>query len=304
MKKNDAFSIVELLVTVSIIGILAAIAMPMYAKYTFRANMVDILNQAEPIMLQMEDYISANTDTQEGLDNLDVKNTYFGTEDQEFMIISGYSNDSDFIAANPDYVSNNGRVIYSRNIGSTTYDIALTPRITNKTLKWDCVIYDQTNGKYPDSDLLPSTCNVGDVENDDQLNYDFNYLNLNGEDGTGGTALKDGYDAAEDAWHARTENALAADSAYQSYVTAKDNAYDAYKNCAETYAGEGQTYNWHASQCDGYESTYDSAVLTQSSRYNYINNQQKDNTDGTGLTDSSLAGSFTDDMIETYQEYL
>ena len=317
MKKDNAFSLVELLIIISIIGILSAIAVPMYAKYTFRANMVGILNQAEPIMLQMEDYISANTDTQEGLDHLDVKNTYLGTADQEFMVISGYNDDSDFVAANPDYVSNNGRIVYSRDIGSTTYDIALTPRITNKTLKWDCAIYDATNAKYPDADLLPSECNTGDVENDDQLNYDFNYLNLNGEDGTGGTALKDGYSAASSAWSARIENAKDNDPSRNTTYTLDGVSYSTGNQTYNQLYNDYLTKNSSLQTCKtNNDCDYNtcSACSTQynarrkaSAAYNgrgaTISDEQKDNNSGLNLSNSNLIGSFTDDMIETYQEY-
>jgi type IV pilus assembly protein PilE len=39
--KNKGFSLIELMITVSIVGILAAIAIPSYAAYTKRANRTD-----------------------------------------------------------------------------------------------------------------------------------------------------------------------------------------------------------------------------------------------------------------------
>ena len=50
-KKQTGFTLVELMIVIAIIGILAAVAMPMYSDYTARAQFVSVINQADPVKL-------------------------------------------------------------------------------------------------------------------------------------------------------------------------------------------------------------------------------------------------------------
>ena len=51
LKKQTGFTLVELMIVIAIIGILAAVAMPMYNDYTNKAQFVSVVNQAEPYKL-------------------------------------------------------------------------------------------------------------------------------------------------------------------------------------------------------------------------------------------------------------
>jgi type IV pilus assembly protein PilA len=59
MKKQQGFTLIELMIVVAIIGILAAIAIPAYQDYTIRAQVSEGLNMAAEAKTAVGDYWSS-----------------------------------------------------------------------------------------------------------------------------------------------------------------------------------------------------------------------------------------------------
>ncbi|MDR3429825.1 type IV pilin protein [Silvimonas sp.] len=59
-KKHSGFTLVELMIVVAIVGILAAIAMPMYRDYVIRSHLANAVNGIGATQAQMEQYYQDN----------------------------------------------------------------------------------------------------------------------------------------------------------------------------------------------------------------------------------------------------
>lgn len=53
--QQDAFSLIELMIVIAIIGILVAVAMPSYQKYTRRAHYTELVQASSPYKLGIEE---------------------------------------------------------------------------------------------------------------------------------------------------------------------------------------------------------------------------------------------------------
>ena len=67
MKKQQGFTLIELMIVVAIIGILAAIAIPAYQDYTRRAQVSEGLSLAAGVKTAVADVVHYGAGKEEGI---------------------------------------------------------------------------------------------------------------------------------------------------------------------------------------------------------------------------------------------
>ncbi|MGI0120020.1 pilin [Zooshikella sp. RANM57] len=60
MKKQQGFTLIELMIVVAIIGILAAVAMPAYQNYTKRSRVANAISSVESVKTKMVEHYAFN----------------------------------------------------------------------------------------------------------------------------------------------------------------------------------------------------------------------------------------------------
>lgn len=59
-KRSSGFTLIELMITVAIIGILASIALPSYAEYVRRSRLTEMMNELSTMRVRLEQYYQDN----------------------------------------------------------------------------------------------------------------------------------------------------------------------------------------------------------------------------------------------------
>ncbi len=122
MKKQQGFTLIELMIVVAIIGILAAVAIPAYQDYTIRAKVTEGLSLAASGKTGVAEYFSStgNLPTNNDEAGMATSTDISGNSVQSVTISSGVI-----------------EVIFSASpIGSST--LQLSPTTSGGKIVWDC----------------------------------------------------------------------------------------------------------------------------------------------------------------------
>ena len=138
MKKQQGFTLIELMIVVAIIGILAAVAIPAYQDYIVRARVTEGLSLSTAGKTAVTEYFSSQG-------TLPTNNTQAGLAGSQD--ISGNSVDSVEIIANGVI-----RVTFSTPAISAS-TLELQPTTSEGKVVWDCATGGDLEAKY-----RPSSC--------------------------------------------------------------------------------------------------------------------------------------------------
>ena len=107
-RRESGFTLIELMITVAVIGILAAIAIPSYAQYTIRSSRQAVQSELA-VMASIQEKIYLNSNAYAS----SITTAYNGSSTGGLGVTSGKSRD--------------GKYTFSVTVASATYTLTATP---------------------------------------------------------------------------------------------------------------------------------------------------------------------------------
>lgn len=144
--RQQAFSLIELMIVVAIIGVLSAVAIPTYGKYTLKSKTSELIDYANNLGFRVSQYISEKNPTSLTGACTNIKGIVF----PKTNITNGW-------IVGPDCLV----IVSSQNIypNSTALIITLTPALSSSDgyLSWTCNSY--YNGSITSGSIYaPNNC--------------------------------------------------------------------------------------------------------------------------------------------------
>ena len=148
MKKQQGFTLIELMIVVAIIGILAAIAIPAYQDYTCRAKISEAINAATPAKTAVSEYYVSTGDIPTS------GNTVFATDINSDYVQSVRWDTNRVIVATVQGLAADGCT------GAADGNIAmvLSPRTSGTAVDWTCKDSGNAAGTMIPTQYIPGSC--------------------------------------------------------------------------------------------------------------------------------------------------
>jgi len=140
MKKQQGFTLIELMIVVAIIGILAAIALPAYQDYTKRAKVSEGLTLASSAKVAVSEYFVSQGELPESVESAGIPSSI----------------KTDNVAGISVGTSGAITVVYTSDIvdnATSTASLILTPTTSSGVISWVC-----TRGTTMPAQIVPANC--------------------------------------------------------------------------------------------------------------------------------------------------
>jgi len=151
-KRQQGFTLIELMIVIAIVGILAAIALPAYQDYTVRARMSEVLATAAEAKTTISEVVAARGAMPTNADAAGILQTGFGA--RSYVASATFDGTADPVGTYTLNVSN-GTVAQQQLGDAANMVITLTGTrdAASNRVTWVCAPADLTLAKY-----LPATC--------------------------------------------------------------------------------------------------------------------------------------------------